>query len=147
MALPDEPVTPEPTDEVWAREDEENEDLPGLLPVVGWQEKVSFPDWEVRQIPARCATNQERSSLHASIRQLSQGRVALQLGQGELELPVHFDEGDLALRLLVEVAGVQFSLAMQLVATSGTPFVVLGRDALAGRFLVDPSRSWLGGEA
>jgi hypothetical protein len=136
-----------PQEEQWAVEDENEEIDDSLwmdLVTVGWMERVAFPEWGVQDLKTWCATGRETSSLHGEIRQVAPGRIALSLGQGELDLPLVPDTEELEVELVVLLAGIRFPTKLTLVATSGPPHLVLGRDALAGRFLVDPSRSWVG---
>ena len=138
---------PPSKEEQWAVEDE-NEELDDSLWVdlvtVGWMERAAFPEWGVHDLKAWCATARETSSLHGQLRQVAPGRIALSLGQGELDLPLVPDTEELQVELVVLLGGLRFPTKLTLVATSGPPHLVLGRDALAGRFLVDPSRSWVG---
>jgi hypothetical protein len=134
-------------EEKWAVEDENDEIDESLwtgLVTVGWMERVAFPEWGVKDLKTCCATSRETSSLHGEIRQVAPGRISLSLGQGELDLPLVQDTEALEVEMVVLLGGIRFPTKLTLVATSGPPHLQLGRDALAGRFLVDPSRSWVG---
>ena len=140
-------TNPPPEEEQWALEDESDEISDSLwmeLVTVGWMERVAFPEWGVKDLKTWCATGRETSSLHGEMRQVVPGRISLSLGKSELDLPLVPDSEELEVELVVLLAGARFSAKLTLVATSGPPHLVLGRDALAGRFLVDPSRSWVG---
>ena len=139
---------PEKAAPTWVDEDEEDEEDDsidwGILVTVGWMERSAFPEWGVSDIRTHCATHHEASSLHGEVRQAAPGRIGISLGQGELDLPLVTDTEDLVVELEILLSGVRFRAKLTLIATSGPPLLVLGRDALAGRFLVDPSRSWVG---
>jgi len=140
-------LSPGSASPTWIDEDEEDEgDNPldwDLLVTVGWLQRSAFPEWGVGDVRTHCATHHETSFLHGEVRQHAEGRIALSLGQSELDLPLVSGTDDLVVELEILLAGVRFRTLLTVIATSGPPLMVLGRDALAGRFLVDPSRSWV----
>lgn len=134
------------SDTAWTLDDNqsgstETWDEPNTL---GWSTRVNLPQWGVNGIRAHCATDRETSLLHGHFRQVAPGRISLDLGQGELDLPLVDGGSELVIELDLEIRKRTFVVQLELVATQGPPLLLLGRDALAGRFLVDPSRSWTG---
>jgi len=129
----------------WIEEEDDDDALDwGILVTVGWMELSAFPEWGVADVRTHCATHHEISSLHGELHQPAPGRVGLSLGKSLLDLPLITGTQDLVVELEILLSGVRFRTQLSLIATSGPPLLVLGRDALAGRFLVDPSRSWVG---
>jgi len=114
------------------------------LQTIGWSTRANLPQWGVNGIRVHCATNREHSFLHGQFRQVAPGRISLDLGQGELDLPLVDGGSDLIIELELEIHQFSFVVKLELLATQGPPLLLLGRDALAGRYLVDPSRSWTG---
>ena len=114
--------------------------------LVGHRENVSLPEQEIHRLLARFSTDNERSSLHGNIRQVVANHLTLELGQAVIELPA-FEENDaLFVAVCIQLGALQFRGNLQVVATSGTPFLVLGRDLIAGQVIVDPSNSWMQSE-
>ncbi len=136
--------------EAWA----EDPDDPGIdggwlqeadAPVIaGWSERASLPAWGIHNLPARLSTIQETSTLHVDLRPGLPGRVTLVLGEQTVDAGVGQLGEDLVARTTVRVVGKDVEATLRLVGTSGPPRLVLGRDLLAGNFLVDPSLSWTG---
>ena len=110
--------------------------------VVGWSERASLPSWGIHRLPARCSTDQETSSLHVDLRTGLPGRATLVLGDKTVDAGVGELGDELVALTLVRLVGREFQATLRLVGTSGPPHLVLGRDVLAGRFLVDPSLTW-----
>jgi len=110
--------------------------------VVGWSERASLPAWGIHRVPARCSTDQETSALYVELRPGLPGRVTLVLGDQTVDACVGELGDELVALTLVRLVGREFQTTLRLVGTSGPPHLVLGRDVLAGRFLVDPSLTW-----
>jgi len=128
--------------------DDTDIDLPPLVPthtpvVVGHKETVSLPDHGIQQLHARFSTDSERSTLHGNVRQVVANHVTLELGKTIVELPAFEDKDILYVALNVDLDGMLFQGNLQIVATSGPPFLILGRDLIAGRVIVDPSGAWV----
>ena len=114
--------------------------------LVGHRETVSLPEQEIHRLLARFATDSERSSLHGNIRQVVANHITLELGKAVIELPVFEENDTLLVAVCIQLGSLQFRGNLQVVATSGTPFLVLGRDLIAGQVIVDPSNSWIQSE-
>ena len=111
--------------------------------VVGHKEHASLPEHGIHLLLARFSTDAEFSSLHAAIQHSTQDRVVLHLDQVQLELTSHEIGEHLVVPLKVSIGNQTLEGELRLVATSGPPFLVLGRDMIAGQVLVDPASSWL----
>jgi hypothetical protein len=128
------------------KNDSEGPPLQEQLPqsvIVGHRETVSLPEHGVQQLLARFATDAERSTLHGKIHQVVANHMTLELGQTVVELPAFEEQGTLFVALVVDLEGIRFSGNLQVVATSGPPFLILGRDLIAGQVVVDPSNAWV----
>lgn len=118
---------PAPTDDLTIRS----------LPVLPWRLLVDLPEWGVRGVEARCAPSQDSSVLRVSLSPAVGGSVRLALGGG-LSVQVAEAQGHLLTTTAVKLPGGEPLVTFRLAATTGPPVVELGRDALAGRYLVDP---------
>jgi len=137
------------------------------LPVLGWRESIGLPEFGLPAIPAKIDTGARTSALHATHIELIENdglslvRFRIDLGHGD-ETPVceahHVSKrritssnGQGEERLIVttrlELAGQLFDAEFSLTDRSDmmNP-VLIGRTALAKRFLVDPSRTYLRSE-
>lgn len=137
------------------------------LPVLGWRETIALPEFGLPAIPAKIDTGARTSALHAThIELVETGGVALvrfriDLGHGD-ETPVceahhvsrrritssnGLSEERLVVTTRLELAGETFDAEFSLTDRSDMMNPVLvGRTALAKRFLVDPSRTYLRSE-
>ncbi len=137
--------------------------------LVGWREWVSLPAWDVAWVKAKVDTGARTSSLHAwDLATFDRGgapwvRFAIHPWQDsdrdevQVEAPlvdhreVRSSSGAAEPRPVVRT---ELSLAGRLVAAEVTLArrdemgfrMLVGREALRGRFLVDPERSYLGGK-
>jgi len=135
--------------------------------VVGWKERIAFPDWKLRRVKVKIDTGARTSAIGAVYYELldlpGEGRVAdLTLGldrkapdrQVRLRVPVlgtvrvRNSAGQRELRPLVEtrVRLGPLTKVIRLTVTNRTTMrfpVILGRLALAGDFVVDVSRKYL----
>jgi hypothetical protein len=131
--------------------------------LLGVLERVDIPAWGVRGIDARIDTGARTSALHVdSLEELGGGRVRFQLGKvgpgGRRPAPVEATivrrsrvrstSGKIESRVFVAarlaLGGVEHRVEVGLVDRSHmlNP-MLLGRTALAGRFLIDPGRRYL----
>jgi hypothetical protein len=134
----------------WTEEPQEDEDngLEGLLDIVppetpiiiGWNTRVDLPRWGIADIAARCSTDIDASTLRVEVKPGDEGNIVLVLQDQDITVPVSERDGELVVRMTLLIANRTFPADLRLRATSGATLVILGRDALAGRFLVDVSR-------
>jgi len=134
-----------------------------LRSVVGALERVDIPAWGMRGVHARIDTGARTSALHVdALRELGAGRVEFVLGadgtgaqrRAPIEAPVarrarvRSTSGKLETRIFVTARIVlgesEHRIEIGLVDRSRMQNpMLLGRSALAGRFLVDPGRRYL----
>lgn len=130
-------------------------------PTIGAVELVALPAWGIERLPARIDTGARTSALHVErLSELGDGRVRFELGEGAerrvLEAivarrgRVRSTSGKLAGRVFVtanvRVGAIEARIELGLVDRGKMRFrMLLGRSALAGRFLIDVSRSYLFG--
>ncbi|MFT5430692.1 MAG: hypothetical protein ACI9OJ_001368 [Myxococcota bacterium] len=130
---------------------------------IGWRERVSLPEWGIDGIRAKIDTGAKTSSIHA--RQIT----ALEDGQARFEVVIR----ERPSRLVVEVTATsiretvvkpkpglrelrpvfrtrlrigadEFDIDLNLVGRGGMLCrMLLGRTAIAGRYLVNPAKSFL----
>lgn len=110
---------------------------------VGYRETASLPDQGVHQLLARFSTDSERSTLFGSIRQVVANQLTLELGKTVVELPTLEDQDTLLVSIVVAVGELRFEGPVQVVATEGHPYLVIGRDLMFGQIVVDPSSAWI----
>ena len=135
------------------------------LPLVGWREWVGLPDLGIVRIAAKMDTGAKTSALHAnSLKPLVRNGVALirfdVTGEDEKtpwhELPllgrrsVRSSNGESEMRYLVamrlRIGGEEWVIDVTLTNRERMEMpMLIGREALAGRVLVDAAKSWLGG--
>lgn len=136
------------------------------LRIIGAAEYVDFPDWGIRGLSARIDTGARTSALHVeNVQELPQGRVRFDVrlrrddpdarvtveAKVSRRSSVRSSTGDESLRLFVKayvkLGGVEQRLEVGLVDRGRMLYrMLLGRSALARRFLVDVTKRYaLGG--
>lgn len=123
-------------------------------PLIGWREDVCLPDFDGVMLIAKIDTGARTAALHADNIRVSGKHVSFTLeGVGHrVQLVglkrVKSSNGISELRPIVETliqVGIhRFSIEMTLTdrADMGVP-MLLGREALKGRFVVNPARSFI----
>jgi hypothetical protein len=140
----------------------------GQAPVVGWREWLALPAWGIGAIKAKVDTGARSSALHAfDVRNFERDgrsmvrfkvhprqRSASATIEAEAELlgtrRVRNSGGQETLRPVVEaeieLAGQRWRIEVTLTSRDAMGFrMLLGRQALRGRFAVDPGQSFLAG--
>lgn len=136
---------------------------------VGWREWLAIPEWGIARIKAKIDTGARTSSVHVSklhyFRHEGVEMVRFKVhphqrsvrNTVEVETPiiekrvVRSSNGEEDLRPVVlthiELHGVCWPVEVTLARRKLMGFrMLVGREAMWGRFIVDPSRSYLGGE-
>lgn len=136
-------------------------------PVIGWREWVSLPDLGIGAIKAKVDTGARSSALHAYdvriVKRRGAERVRFKVhpiqrnnkAAVETEADLHerrwvrSSSGERSLRPVilttVEMLGEQFEIELTLVNRDAMGFrMLLGRQAVRRRFVVDPGRSYFG---
>ena len=137
------------------------------LKTLGWREWVRIPELGIQRIKAKVDTGARSSCLHAFDVEIVNGeqgsRVRFKVApQQRTEEPFVQTEAQLleyreirsstghktnrpVIRTPIRLAGRSFEIDLTLVDRSEMGFrMLLGREALRGRFLVDPARSYAG---
>ena len=137
---------------------------------VGWREWIALPGLGVERIKAKVDTGAATSALHAiHLRRYREGgmeRVAFEVhpiqrrtdttvrctadvfGERIVTSSTGHRERRLVIRTLVLVAGRRWSIKLTLTNRDSMGFrMLLGRQAMRGRVLVDPGASYLAGAA
>jgi hypothetical protein len=140
-----------------------------VLPVIGWREWVSLPDFGIDQLKAKVDTGARSSSLHAFDMQIFErdkkqwvrfqvhpvqrnDRRSVDVEAPVLEFrSVRSSSGKAAIRPVivtnVSLLGLTWPIEVTLASRDKMGFrMLLGREAFRGRFLVDAGRSYLGGK-
>lgn len=137
---------PEVDDEPWPLWEDEARLLPAGLTRLGWCELALLPGLDL-QLEASCDTGAAFSALRCPLTRLGDGRVRLTLGLVAVEAAALEQGGDLLLETGLCLAGQELLVRLRLVDEAADPPLLLGRDALAGRFVVDPRLTHLHGRA
>lgn len=137
--------------------------------LIGWREWAAFPDWDVAAIKAKIDTGAKTSAIHAFDVVLSErkGRRVAEFSLAPLQRRrrphmrcrapllgrrrIRCSNGAIEERVVVKarlaLGGAAFVIELSLAARDEMGFrLLLGRDALKRRFLVDPGASFLLGE-
>lgn len=130
---------------------------------IGWREYVAFPDWNVRRVRAKVDTGANTSSLDAfDVRETGDGTITFKVVEARRprvrwseasaavvrRTVVRSSNGEREQRYVVRtsarIGGDVFPIEMTLVARPGLLCrMLLGRRALAGRFVVDCEHKYL----
>lgn len=136
--------------------------------VIGWREWVSIPEWDIPSVKAKVDMGARTSSLHAfDVEEIRVGRHRMvrfevhpeqrsHTGRVRVTAPlleyrsVRSSSGKACLRPVVRTAvqilGQSIEIELTLARRDLMGFrMLLGRQALRGRFVVDPGRSFLNG--
>lgn len=137
-----------------------------MLPLIGWRERVAFPDLDILEVTAKIDTGARSSCLHAfHIEVLErQGETYVRFGvhpnrrdtahEVWCELPlldrrvVKSSSGDASVRYFVEttvrLGDTEWPIELSLADRETMGYrMLLGRTAVAGRFMIDVARSFL----
>jgi len=136
---------------------------------MGWREWVELPDFGVRAVKAKLDTGARTSSLHAfkprrfrrdgldmvrfevqPVQRSSASKVVVE-AEVKGERDVRTSSGQQETRLVIEttlsLGGARWPIELTLSRRDEMGFrMLLGRQALAGRIVVDPAASFLAGE-
>ena len=143
---------------------------PDGLPVLGWKEDASLPDWGIRHLRVKLDTGAKTSALHASSvtavgKHTLDGQVLPVLGLViplsrvnarrfvEVKAPVvgyksvrdtsAVAERRPVIRTRLVCGGIDAQIDVTVTDRTGMIFrMILGREALTGRAVVDPSRGY-----
>ena len=133
-------------------------------PVLGWREWLALPALGVVRIKAKVDSGARSSALHADqIEALDDGRVRFALRPLQNSERVQWCEAELIdrrwvtdsgghrelrpfIRTPIELGGERWDAEISLSARSSLRFrMLLGRTAVAGRFVIDPQASFVQG--
>jgi hypothetical protein len=133
---------------------------------IGWKERLDFPEWGLRRVRVKVDTGARTSALDAVGYDLVEGegglvarlRLALRRGRRgrlrEVETPVvcmtavrntiGIREHRPVVEALVRLGPVERRIRLTVASRAGMCYpMILGREALAGAFVVDVSRKYL----
>ncbi len=133
------------------------------LTVVGWKEYAALPDWGVKRIRAKIDTGARTSAVHVSSWEMidddhvrfeivvrEKPTVRTRTAEAEIvrESKVKPSSGEVqrrpVVRTMLRLGDVAFEAELNLVERTGmTCRMLIGRTALADRFLVDSSRPYV----
>jgi len=137
-----------------------------IKPTIGWREWISLPDLGIERIKAKVDTGARSSSLHAFDIQVVRGRgrsaVRFQISsaaddarvsiacEAQLHDERHVRSSDgrqelrPVIRTRIEALGESWEIDLTLTSRGEMGFpMLLGREAIRQRFVVDPGRSFL----
>ncbi|OUX07921.1 MAG: hypothetical protein CBE00_03335 [Planctomycetaceae bacterium TMED240] len=149
-------------------ETEQNSNTDSPLMIIGWREWLSLPDLGVPRIKAKIDTGARSSSLHAyDIEQFQQEGCSLVRfkvhpiqRREQMEVccvaevhdirSVRSSSGEATDRIVIQTTaswlGQEWTIDLTLADRSQMGFrMLVGREAMRGRMLVDPGRSYFGG--
>ncbi|MBI4161372.1 MAG: ATP-dependent zinc protease [Acidobacteria bacterium] len=135
-------------------------------PVIGWREWVALPDLGIRAIKVKVDTGARTSALHVfDVRRVEgEGLVRFRVhprqrdsnlavearaplrGRRRIRSSTGTEQDRLVIRTRVELAGQTWPIEVTLAERGTMGFrMTLGREAVRGRFRIDPGRSFLAG--
>lgn len=140
-----------------------------VKPVLGWREWVALPDLGVKSIKAKLDTGARSSALHAydlerfrarghdmvrfTIHPIQRSITRTIVAEAPLldERMVRSSNGQQDLRVMietdVEILGERWPIELSLTRRDVMGFrMLLGRQAIRRRYLIDPGRSYIGGK-
>ncbi len=124
------------------------------LPVIGWKEEVHLPELHTVGVVAKVDTGARSSALHADAITVKGKRVSFRLGSKRHVLKlaglkrIKSSNGHSEMRPMIEttvILGVQrFEIAITLTDRTDMEVpMLLGREVIKGRFLVNAARSFM----
>lgn len=125
-------------DERWRDLEDESRYVSDGLVRLGWRERALLLDHAL-EVYAVCDTGSAVSKVRARMIGREGDCARIELDGRELEVAVLEEGGVLQVRLSLQVAGVALDAALVHERDTEGEALVLGRDLLAGRFLVDVS--------
>lgn len=137
-SLHDQALLPLERDEGWDRWEDESQLGTSGSRRVGYEETVTLVDQKL-ELLAACDTGAPWSRLCGALVGREGERARVSVGGHELVLDVEEQGGVLVFALRLALAGTTLEAKLPLGRPGEGPALVLGRDLLAGRFLVDPS--------
>lgn len=133
-----------------------------LLPIIGWREWLDLPDLGITKIKAKIDTGARTSALHAIHLEILEQKISFQVHPhqrnhqqtifAEAKLlewrNVKNSGGQMQLRPVIQTSIIlgKYCWPIELTLTNRDLMgfrILLGREALRGRFLVHPSQSFL----
>lgn len=138
---------------------------PHIKPVIGWREWIALPELDIASIKVKVDTGARTSALHAYDIQVRRNRVYFNVHPWQRNTKkivtctgklidyreVRSSSGRVSSRPVIhtniELLGEQWPIELTLVSRDAMGFrMLLGRQAIRGRFAVDPGQSYRAGK-